>query len=444
MDSDQPTRPVRPASTSYVSAPFLWIDWICQWIAYLASNLAIFRVLEYVGKLGILVTVIWWIAEYPERQREAIRTAWSVVNTKGGGRLESLKYLAERNVDLKGLYAGGGYFSGIALEDRDLSWSNLDGANFETSHLDRAHLEGSALSGTDFKNATLVGANFQNARLSPSAPMFDGADIGGADFRNIVVMNAQGYLAFAQARNWKNAQFGEGVKEFIECMMSDDKATSSCQPKIPEIEGLDPLSGQQFVHTISFNIWCELHDAFSRLRKDYPAGTPFDTWNVEMNLSLAYDEQQPIASGLLFVPAIPKKQNSAATTNTNLSANTTATRVQKIDQYYLVSDLEKVQCGEDARPHGAGLLGSDLKLAEWLYDEADVMTTRKLWTVGHSDDRTNSLQHEVKFATVIGGPPGSTGGAMPSVADNSNGSSISVGRAQTYDLLITLAPKRPS
>jgi Pentapeptide repeats (8 copies) len=213
MDSDQPARPVRPSPTSYLSAPLLWFNWICQWIAYLASNLAIFTVLDYGGKLAILVTVIWWFVEYPERQREAIRTAWSVVNAKGGGRMENLKYLAERHVDLKGLYAAGGYFSGIALKRQELQGSDLGDANFEGAHLEGAHLEGSDLSGTHFEGAHLNGTQFQNARLYPNAPIFDSAsDIGGANFSNIVVANAKEYLAFASALNWKQAAFNEGVK----------------------------------------------------------------------------------------------------------------------------------------------------------------------------------------------------------------------------------------
>ena len=272
MDSDT-TRPTRPTPTSYVSAPFLWIDWICQWIAYLASNLAIFRVLEYVGKLGILVTVIWWVAEYPERQREAVRAAWSVVNAKGGGRKEALEYLAAKNVDLRGLYAANGYFSGIALERRDLSWSDLEDANFEVARLDGATLQGANLSGTDFKNATLVGAHIENSRFSPNAPVFDGADIADAYFKNIVIENAQVYLAFAQAINWDKAHFDQGVKEYIECMTKHDKKSSLCEPSIPNIQEVGGrVEGQRFIDAIIANIRCEVRGAFNDLRETYPNG----------------------------------------------------------------------------------------------------------------------------------------------------------------------------
>jgi hypothetical protein len=76
----------------------------------MAGNIAVFRVLEYAGKLTVLIALITWITEFPERQKAAIRAAWSIVNEKGGGRKENLEYLVNRQVDLKGLSAAGGYF----------------------------------------------------------------------------------------------------------------------------------------------------------------------------------------------------------------------------------------------------------------------------------------------------------------------------------------------
>ena len=186
--ADQLSRPIVPTPTSYASAPFLWIDWTCQWLAYLAGNLAAFRVLEYAGKLTVLAALIAWIADYPERQQTAIRAAWSVVNAKGGGRKDSLEYLAARQVDLKGLFAGGGDFTGISLKGRDLRWSDLEDANFEDAKLDGVNLQGSRLSGARFKNASLTHTSFRYSRLHPRVPSFEDADIDGADFRDIAVL----------------------------------------------------------------------------------------------------------------------------------------------------------------------------------------------------------------------------------------------------------------
>jgi len=217
--ADKLGRPIRPKPRSYVSAPFLWIDWALQWIAYLAGNLAVFRVLEYAGKLTVLVALIAWIAEYPQRQQAAVRTAWSIVNAKGGGRKEALEYLSSHQVDLKGMYGTSGFFAGIILKDRDLRWSELTDANFEGANLDGVNLQASKITGTNFKNASLVGANFREALLTlEPVTNFEGANINDADFRDIrfatkdpLTIKSAGPIAksLAAARGWQNAQFND-------------------------------------------------------------------------------------------------------------------------------------------------------------------------------------------------------------------------------------------
>lgn len=238
MDSGEQKHPVRPRPKSYCSAPFLWIDWICQWIAFLAGNLAVFRVLEYAGKLTVLVALIAWISDYPQRQKAAIRTAWSVVDANGGGRKEALQYLADRRVDLRGLYGRGGYFGGVVLTGLDLSWSELSDANFESADLTKVNLQGSKVSGTSFKNAILTDSVFVGAVISDS-PLtnFQGARIGSADFRGAKIIYMSSSLSsssetriiqsFAAARDWQSALFDDRIRQAIECAADPGKA--SCQ-----------------------------------------------------------------------------------------------------------------------------------------------------------------------------------------------------------------------
>jgi hypothetical protein len=135
MASDETRRPIYNPLASRVPTPLARINWICQWIVYVASGSPIFKALEYVGKLAILVALYSWFADIPEQRRTAIRTAWSVVNAKGGGRKEGLKFLSERDVDLRGLSGAGGYFAHIDLTNKDLSWSDLADANFDHASL---------------------------------------------------------------------------------------------------------------------------------------------------------------------------------------------------------------------------------------------------------------------------------------------------------------------
>jgi uncharacterized protein YjbI with pentapeptide repeats len=300
-------RPSRPSGTSFWSAPFLWINWGCEWIAYIASNIAIFQVLEYAGKLTVLIALIAWIADYHERQQAAIQAAWSVVNTKGGGRKDGLEYLARRNVDLRGLNGASGYFSGIVLEDRDLSWSDLADANFDGAYLNGAHLDGSNLSGTNFNNAHLKGAHFQNARFY-TPPSFEHPDISGADFTKISVAGATEYLSFARAVHWDSANFDPGVKQFIECVANGSNAdseskratTEACGARIPNIvSGIPHATSDLVLATISNaeeELGCAIRGLieFDKINAQTPSDRAFpwlDSGAVKLSLKFAADEK---------------------------------------------------------------------------------------------------------------------------------------------------------
>jgi Pentapeptide repeats (8 copies) len=437
----EPTRPTRPSDTSVWSAPFLWVNWGCEWIAYLASKFAFFQVLEYAGKLTVLIALIYWIADYRERQEAAIQTAWSVLNTKGGGRKESLEYLARRNddlgglygylarrnVDLRGLYGGSGYFSGIVLEGRDLSWSDLQDANFDGADLNGAALQGSNLSGTSFKGAYLEGAHLQNSHFS-GASSFEGAHLKGADFTKMAVRDPGDYLVFTRALDWKDASFDPGVMQFLECVVAASNTAgvsniaSTCGSKVPEIvQGGESLP---FVNDLMTNAACEVRDAVYSLYKDYAGQTLIiDSWGVQTTLALLYDEHGAFAPDLSGGPDV------------NGVAHSTATRRERVSQYDLVADLRKYGC--PWRPNMQGLLPSDLKLKEWLYDAVGLRITKvaalPLSTSGRNVDKEgngpdtgqegNAFQHEVKF-----------------VVTSSDDFSGLAGRRQTYDLLVTFGP----
>src|SRR6266851_8931842 len=250
--------PGYPAPTSYFSAPFVWLDWGCRWVAYWASNLGFIQVLEYAGKLGVLVAVVTWLLDIPEQRRAAIRTAWSVVNAKGGGRKESVEYLSQHKVDLRGLYGVGGYFSEIKLRSEDdLSWADLADANFEKAALGSVKMTYAHLSGVRFNDADLKKADLTSARLGPSSPDFTNADIAEANFVDVSGLEYGGYLAISKAKNWRKARFSDGVAELIECAELGDKAPPKCKLEVPGILGGKTIESQLFVQALIRNITCE-------------------------------------------------------------------------------------------------------------------------------------------------------------------------------------------
>jgi len=417
------TRPTKPRPNSYISSPFLWIDWVCQWIAFSASNLSVFKVLEYAGKLTVLVALITWIAEIPERKKTEVRTAWSIVNAKGGGRKESLEYLVTNKVDLKGLYAAGGYFSGMQLQGKDLRGSDLSGANFEDAKLGGANLQGSILSDVNFKNADLAKTDFRGAQFSPKPSNFEKANLDAADFRGATIGDAAGYRAIATAENWKKALFDAGTRKILDCISGGATNVGDCKLSIPGLQDSgNPVDDQLFVMALMSNIACELreavsyisetHDLFKKKYKGAYTGISIDTWGAQMTLTLS-------TGGLA---------------NGTYGA---ATRMNRINTYQLVADLKKAVCGPGGRPDGGNLLQTDLKLREWL-----VSAVSSDDVVASGPPRVpfqNALQHEVKFVILSTGVS-SLPWKATSVAVDRRPNSAVLPEMRVHDLIITFGP----
>jgi Pentapeptide repeats (8 copies) len=237
---DEPP-PQRPQRGSPVLAPFAWLNWVLEWVAYRLSGLAIFKVLEYAGKLTILGAAILWIAGAPERENAERRAAWTIVNSQGGGRREALEHLYSHGVNLRGLNGQNGYFGDIDLHGADLRWANLSHANLDGANLQGANLQGanfeftslrniklrgaklerSNLLGTDFSEADLTEVNMRGADLVSGQTIFKGATIDHADMRgvsytDIPLIRNRVVSAIATTRDWKSAMLDEQLRMEIE------------------------------------------------------------------------------------------------------------------------------------------------------------------------------------------------------------------------------------
>ncbi len=153
--------------------PFLFVEWITSWAAYFLSRTSILEFLEYCGSFSILIGVIFYFLDAPERTKLKHYQAWQVINTaqgKGGsgGRAEALHELNEDHVKLVG----------VDLSDAFLQNMDLEGADLRRSYFH----------GTDLKGANLSGSNFQSSEMG-SANLYD-AKLNGADFTDVDLENA--------------------------------------------------------------------------------------------------------------------------------------------------------------------------------------------------------------------------------------------------------------
>lgn len=158
-------------------------EWLAKW--------AFIKILDTISKLGVLIGVITFIAEIPQRseqqaiaQKRAKYEAWQIINANegkksDGGRLDALQDLNQQQVSLAGIRLDHAFLSGIDLSHSMLRLASFDGAFLDEANLSNADLRGAKLTGgaflygTDLSNANLHGATLTDA-------FFDGKTV----FRN--------------------------------------------------------------------------------------------------------------------------------------------------------------------------------------------------------------------------------------------------------------------
>src|SRR3954447_12934278 len=81
------------------------IEWGLEWLVYWCKGLAIFEVLEFVGRTSVLIVAITWIFEADERDKARMNEikqkhyrAWELINSAegkigDGGRRDALRDL---------------------------------------------------------------------------------------------------------------------------------------------------------------------------------------------------------------------------------------------------------------------------------------------------------------------------------------------------------------
>jgi Pentapeptide repeats (8 copies) len=176
--------------------PFVWAEWCMEWAAYCLSEFALFTVLEYLGKLSIVVAVIFYFLEAPTRRKQAQYDAWRVITSNeakpgNGGRIQALQDLNDSGIDLSGVdlqkaFLGGVKLSTATLREARLSGTNLREGDLSGADLRDADLTGATLIGADLSDADLTGAKLANAQLTGArliGTKLERADLRDADLR---------------------------------------------------------------------------------------------------------------------------------------------------------------------------------------------------------------------------------------------------------------------
>lgn len=160
------------------TAPFQFLEWLTALAAYYLSHWSLLEVLEYAGRFTVLVAVIIYFLEAPDRRKQKHYQAWQVINSaagKGGngGRKDALEELNDDKVSLVAVELDRAFLQGLRLPGGDLHFASMQSCDLRDCNLRRANLAGAALRGSNLRNADLRDMRAAGADLS-------GCDLAGA------------------------------------------------------------------------------------------------------------------------------------------------------------------------------------------------------------------------------------------------------------------------
>jgi uncharacterized protein YjbI with pentapeptide repeats len=137
-----------------------------EWVAQGLNRMDIFQIIQELGSISIIIAVITFLLEIPQRQEKAINEAWNVINSTSNNldnyaRINALQYLNKHKVNLSGISIQGANLRGIKLSNSRLTKSNLSNSILQNADLSNADLGSANLSGADLSNAILRGTKLE-------------------------------------------------------------------------------------------------------------------------------------------------------------------------------------------------------------------------------------------------------------------------------------------
>lgn len=158
------------------------------------SKMAIFRIAELLGKLSVLVAIVFYFAEADERRRSRQAEAWQVIQAaSGAGKIPFVEALHEDQGSLAGIDLRGVEGDTLSLVGADLRGARLDGLAIAEANLREAKLMRASLTSGRLKKAEFAGAHLTHADLSGCDLQwanFAGADLSDVDLRGANLFGA--------------------------------------------------------------------------------------------------------------------------------------------------------------------------------------------------------------------------------------------------------------
>jgi len=197
--------------------PFLGVEWVWQWVAFVLSNWSFLEVLEHLGSFSILIAVILFFSESGDRLKQKHYQAWQVINGaqgKGGsgGRIEALQELNADRVPLIGVDVSGAFLQGVQLGGAHLVRSDFHASDAREGGFESADLSDANLQFANLRRSRCHKASFRRASLDDAD--FWAADLRGADLAGATLAAADLRYANLDGIAWKDIQSLKGVNIF--------------------------------------------------------------------------------------------------------------------------------------------------------------------------------------------------------------------------------------
>lgn len=152
--------------TEWLSKPwtsfFYRLEQSIEWIAQGLNRMDIFQIIQQLGNLSIIIAVITFLVEIPQRQEKAVNEAWNVINSSNNNpdsfaRINALQTLTKNKVLLDGISIPSANLRGVKLINASLKRANFSKSNLQNADFTNADLSGANLSDTDLSDAKLTG-----------------------------------------------------------------------------------------------------------------------------------------------------------------------------------------------------------------------------------------------------------------------------------------------
>jgi Pentapeptide repeats (8 copies) len=188
-----PWREQRARSPHAAFVPLLAFDWGWEWVAYVLSHWNFLEVLEYLGSFSVLIAVIFYFTEAPDRAKQKHYQAWQVINTaqgKGGsgGRIDALQELNADGISLTGVDVSQAFLQGVQLPKAQLARANFNAVDARESRLDDSDFAFADLQSANFRGSSLKHVSLRQTDLRDAD--LNRVDLSGSDLSGAVLDNA--------------------------------------------------------------------------------------------------------------------------------------------------------------------------------------------------------------------------------------------------------------